>query len=217
MRLKPRLRRVAARVYSRLQGSTIAANGHDNRVALSDSVRRGCRIRINGNRNTLEFAPQCRLWNLNLEIVGDNHHLIVGEGCSIRGGHWLLEDQGSRLIIGAGTTMIDDRLIASEGRTIALGEDCMLGAGIEIRCSDGHSILEKATGARINPPADVTLGSHVWLGAAVRVLKGVTIGSGTVVAAGAVVTRDLPEGCVAVGIPARAVRTEVTWDRARLG
>jgi len=112
--------------------------------------------------------------------------------------------------------MIGDVLVASEGRAIVLGEDCMLGAGVEIRCSDGHSILEQTSRVRINPPADVVLGAHVWLGAAVRVLKGVTIGANSVVAAGAIVTRDVAAGCVAVGIPARVARTGVTWDRARI-
>lgn len=189
--------------------------GRDNCLALSDSVRRHCRIRIEGNRNRIEFGPKCRLWNLNLEIVGDDHELVVGPGCAIRGGHWLLEDRGSRLNVGAGTTMIDDTLIASEGCAITLGEDCMLGAKIEIRCSDGHAILDEKTRERINPAADVALARHVWLGSGVRVLKGVTIGRDTIVAAGAIVTRDLPANCVAAGIPARTVREGVTWDRAR--
>ncbi|HEX2853332.1 MAG TPA: acyltransferase [Opitutaceae bacterium] len=210
------LRRIARQVYSRLHGSTTRVHGHDNQIELADSVRRHCRIRISGNRNRIEMAPGCRLWDLNLEIVGDDHHLTVGPGCEIRGGHWLLEDRGSRLTIGAGTTTIDSRLLASEGRAIVLGDDCMIGAHVEIRCSDGHSIVNQSDGTRINPAADVTLGSHVWLGSAVRVLKGVTIGKNTVVAAGAVVTRPLPESCVAVGIPARAVRTGTSWDRARL-
>jgi acetyltransferase-like isoleucine patch superfamily enzyme len=53
---------------------------------------------------------------------------------------------------------------------------------------------------------DVVVGDDVWLGARVFVGAGVTIGSGTVVSANSVVTRDLPEGVIAVGIPARVVR-----------
>jgi len=209
-------RLAAARVYSRICGSTLSVRGRSNHIALADSIRRHARIRICGNGNYLEIGRGCRLWDLNLEIIGDSHHVTVGAGCEIRGGHWLLEDRASRLTVGAGTSMIGDVLVASEGRAIVLGEDCMLGAGVEIRCSDGHSILEQPNRVRINPPADVVLGAHVWLGAAVRVLKGVTIGANSIVAAGAIVTRDVPAGCVAVGIPARVARTGVTWDRARL-
>ena len=53
----------------------------------------------------------------------------------------------------------------------------------------------------------ITLGENVWLGAGAKVMDGVTIGRDVVVGAGAVVTRDLPDAAVAVGIPARVVRT----------
>ena len=54
--------------------------------------------------------------------------------------------------------------------------------------------------------ADIQIGANTWLGAYVVVLAGVTIGEGTIVAAGSVVTRDLPPNCVAAGNPARVVR-----------
>src|SRR5688500_9987884 len=111
-------RAFAARVYSRLHGSTIAVRGAGNQLSLADSVRRHCRIRVSGNRNDVRLGAGCRLWNLDLEIVGDDHVVSIGASCAIRGGHWLVEDCGSRISIGAGTTLIEDRLIASEGRAI---------------------------------------------------------------------------------------------------
>ncbi|WP_125774735.1 acyltransferase [Antribacter gilvus] len=54
--------------------------------------------------------------------------------------------------------------------------------------------------------ADVRIGADTWLGARVVVLPGVTIGDGTVVAAGSVVAKDLPPGVVAAGVPARVLR-----------
>ena len=54
--------------------------------------------------------------------------------------------------------------------------------------------------------ADVVIGANTWLGTRVVVLPGVTIGDGTIVAAGAVVTRDLPPDSVAAGVPAKVVR-----------
>jgi len=53
----------------------------------------------------------------------------------------------------------------------------------------------------------IVIGDNVWLGGGVIVLPGVTIGSDTVVGAGSVVTRDLPAGVLALGNPARVVRT----------
>jgi maltose O-acetyltransferase len=55
--------------------------------------------------------------------------------------------------------------------------------------------------------APITIADNVWLGGGVIVLPGVSIGSDTIVGAGAVVTRDLAEGVVAVGNPARVIRS----------
>jgi acetyltransferase-like isoleucine patch superfamily enzyme len=54
--------------------------------------------------------------------------------------------------------------------------------------------------------APVIIGSDCWLGAGVVVLKGVTIGNGTMIGAGAVVTDDVPEYTIAAGVPAKVIR-----------
>jgi acetyltransferase-like isoleucine patch superfamily enzyme len=53
---------------------------------------------------------------------------------------------------------------------------------------------------------DVEIGDRVFMGSNVRVLKGVTIGTGAVIANSAVVTRDIPANCVAAGVPAKVIR-----------
>ncbi len=59
--------------------------------------------------------------------------------------------------------------------------------------------------------APVVIGDRVWVGTRAVVLKGVTIGDGAVVAAGAVVSKDVPAGAVVAGIPARQVGTADSW------
>lgn len=61
-------------------------------------------------------------------------------------------------------------------------------------------------------PAPIVIGRGVWIGANVTVLPGVTIGDDAVVAAAAVVTRDVPAGAVVVGAPARVVRSVYERD-----
>ena len=56
-------------------------------------------------------------------------------------------------------------------------------------------------------PAPIVIGNNVWIGANVTVLPGVTIGENAVIAAAAVVTKDVPANAVVVGSPARVVRT----------
>jgi acetyltransferase-like isoleucine patch superfamily enzyme len=76
----------------------------------------------------------------------------------------------------------------------------LVGGGHEFERA-GTPVLEQA-----RTSAGITLGDDVWLGAGAKVLDGVKIGSRVAVGAGAVVTRDLPDGVVAVGVPARVVR-----------
>ncbi|WP_376715052.1 DapH/DapD/GlmU-related protein [Janibacter limosus] len=56
-------------------------------------------------------------------------------------------------------------------------------------------------------PAPIVIGRKVWIGANATILKGVTIGDGAIVAAGAVVTKDVPADSIVVGAPARVVRS----------
>src|SRR6266568_2801475 len=77
----------------------------------------------------------------------------------------------------------------------------LVGGGHEFERGD-LAVLEQPRSSR-----GITLGDNVWLGAGAKVLDGVCLGDDVVVGAGAVVTSDLPPGAVAVGIPARVVRS----------
>jgi acetyltransferase-like isoleucine patch superfamily enzyme len=92
----------------------------------------------------------------------------------------------------------------------------MFAYGVDLRSSDGHSILEAGTRTRLNPPADLIVEDHVWIGIQTQVLKGVRIGRDTIVAAHSVVTKSVPSGAIVAGSPARVIREGVTWDRARI-
>ncbi len=61
----------------------------------------------------------------------------------------------------------------------------------------------------------ITVGDNVWIGAGVHVMPGVRIGSNVVIGAGSVVTRDIPDNCVAVGNPCRVIRPITDADKSR--
>jgi galactoside O-acetyltransferase len=93
------------------------------------------------------------------------------------------------------------------GGGIEIGENSMLGDKVEIISAqhvfDDPSIPIKLQGSRY---ARIEIGSDVWLGAMVIVLPGVKIGDGSVVGAGAVVTKDIPSYSVAAGVPAKVIK-----------
>jgi acetyltransferase-like isoleucine patch superfamily enzyme len=90
---------------------------------------------------------------------------------------------------------------------IELGDDVLLGPGVRL-ISSGHP-LDPARRRRQVTAAPIVLGRNVWIGAGATILQGVTIGDDAVVAAGAVVTGDVPPAVVVAGVPARIVKSVV--------
>lgn len=95
-------------------------------------------------------------------------------------------------------------MIATE--SIEIGDGCLIGDLVSIMDSDFHGIAPAQRHSGSFKTAPVKLGNNVWLGSRVLVLKGVTIGETSVVAAGSIVTSSLPPNCIAAGVPARALR-----------
>lgn len=58
----------------------------------------------------------------------------------------------------------------------------------------------------------VMIGDHVWIGENCMILKGVSIGAGSVIAAGSLVTKDIPARSLAMGRPAKVVRENIEWE-----
>lgn len=95
---------------------------------------------------------------------------------------------------------------------IYVGEYTMLGPNV-VLASAGHPILPELREKIYQYNMPVRIGRNCWLGAGVIVLPGVTIGDGTVIGAGSVVTKDIPAGVVAVGNPCRVMRQISEHDR----
>lgn len=100
--------------------------------------------------------------------------------------------------------------------SLSIGDDCLFGEYVSIH--DGnHALtpLSVAIAQRGFTVASVTIGQNVWVGAKATILPGVTIGDNSVVGANAVVTRSLPPNVLAVGSPARVVRSLEANHQAR--
>jgi acetyltransferase-like isoleucine patch superfamily enzyme len=113
---------------------------------------------------------------------------------------------------------------ADFGRNITLGKRIFINSGCKFQdqggvvigddCLIGHNVVIATLNHDLAPsrradmhPAPVVIGRNVWIGSNATILPGVTIGDDAVVAAAAVVTKDVPEKSVVVGSPARVVRS----------
>ncbi|AKR10009.1 hypothetical protein ICM_02299 [Bacillus cereus BAG1X2-3] len=86
---------------------------------------------------------------------------------------------------------------------IHIGDNCMIGMNVTIATLN-HGLTLKTRNTTYASP--VTIGENVWIGSSATILPGVTIGNNSVVAAGAVVTKDVPENTVVAGVPATVVK-----------
>lgn len=120
-------------------------------------------------------------------------------------------DYGSHITIGTGT-FVNYGAVFLDVAAITVGADVQIATGVQLLTAT-HPVDPVARRAGWESGAPITLGDNVWLGGGVIVCPGVTIGPDTVVGAGAVVTRDLPPGVVAVGNPARILRPITDDDR----
>lgn len=127
----------------------------------------------------------------------------LGPGTDIRPP--LYCDYGYNLRIGA-RTFVNFGLVALDVAPITIGDDVQIGPGVQL-LTPTHPTEAEPRRAKWEAALPITIGDNVWLGGASIVLPGVSIGADTVVGAGAVVTKDLPAGVVAVGNPARVIRS----------
>jgi acetyltransferase-like isoleucine patch superfamily enzyme len=158
------------------------------------------------------------------------HGIQIASGCRLSPGvrlsRGLAAGRNGYVRLGPRAELQDGVVVDAWGGLVTVGPDVFIGpyaviyghGGVEIgaqtlismHCrilSSNHSVPPMGSTIRSQPdlPLDTRIGRDVWLGAGVTVLGGVAIGDGCVVGAGAVVTRDLPAGSIAVGVPARVI------------
>ena len=180
-------------------------------------------FQIGSNPRVLSFnAFKSEKPNAKIKI-GDS--LIVYRNCDILASGFGEVNIGNECIIGSNFRMYCKQ-------KIDLGNNVLISWNVLISDYDGHSINPDERLAEMNyiqntffpnfsqnkhrqirddyKPGYITMpviiGDHVWIGANSIILKGVSIGTGSTIAAGSVVTKDIPENCVAAGNPAKVVK-----------
>jgi len=203
-----------AAIYSLPTLFCVIGKRHNN-IQYTGAFLRKTRIQINGKNNVVKIAPENRLYNCLLYVSGNNCNIQIEKHCILNDLELWIEDDGGKIIVGYKTTIQGGHIAATEGESIIIGEDCMFSNRIVIRNGDSHAIFSKDTNQRINSNKPIKIGTHVWLGADVKILKGVTIGDGAIISTGAIVTGNVEPDTIYAGVPAKKVKDNIYWKRDR--
>lgn len=122
---------------------------------------------------------------------------------SLFSGYRLHVGEGAELRLGSGYINYGGDITCCT--QVVIGDNCLIGPQVVIRDDDAHEVIGSAR------KAPIIIGDNVWVGMRAVILKGVTIGDGAIVAAGAVVTKDVPPRTIVGGNPARVIRENASW------
>lgn len=119
---------------------------------------------------------------------------------------------GDQAVLRIGShTRIQTRTHINCETAISIGEHCAISWDVEILDTDIHTIIA-GDGSPLSNRAPVAIEDRVWIGARAIILKGVTVGHDSVVAAGSVVTQSVPPNSLCAGNPARVIRQVRGWQ-----
>lgn len=137
-------------------------------------------------------------------VCVDGGKLIL-DGAHISYGTYLIAARGARLEIK--NSFIGRNCILAAKQDIQINNYCEIAEMVVIRDQDHkHDLTSKKISEQGYISEPITLESNVWIGAKVTILKGVTIGSSSIVGANSVVNKSIPEASVSVGVPAKIIR-----------
>lgn len=191
--------------------------GNSNKLKISGTVViKGGLISVVGRNNILTISEKCRFRNVRIEIFGNNNRIIIGESVMFYEKGWLcIEGDNCTINIGNKTTIGSADIFCGESNTsIEIGSDCMFSREIVMNTSDFHSIVEHDTRKRINPPKNITIGEHVWVGNGVSIMKGASVGNNSVIASRALVSGKVySEHSLLAGLPAKVIKESINWTR----
>ncbi|MGA2013307.1 MAG: acyltransferase [Solirubrobacteraceae bacterium] len=137
-------------------------------------------------------------------LYSDGDAITIGPRLSVRGRTTRAElgtNRGGTLTIGR-EVYINQGASLVASASITIGDRVRIGDHAAIHDSDYHPVSADSP-VRVSP---IVVGDDVWIGRGALIMPGVHIGDGSVVAAGAVVTRSVPPRCLVAGVPAKVIR-----------
>lgn len=144
--------------------------------------------------------------------MGENSVLNV-DSFTVYSGSRITIDKGATLSLGSG--YMNYGCIINCYHSISIGYDVAIAPNVILRDSDNHEVKPIERGEmnseKKKVASPIVIKDHVWIGMGVTILKGVTIGEGSIIAAGSLVNKDVPPYTLVAGVPAKVVKTNVSW------
>lgn len=175
-----------------------------HQLSAKNRSRRGRSLAQQINRLPLEQVEQ---------IVAAERQLIEHSGQDMFIQPPLMVEYGHNITIGDHFYCNFDAIFLDKS-TITIGDNVMVGPRVNFLTA-GHPVDAKTRNEFYEYAKPIVVGNDVWIGGNVTILPGVTIGSDVVIGAGAVVTKDIPDHVIAVGNPARVLRTITPEEQQR--
>jgi acetyltransferase-like isoleucine patch superfamily enzyme len=157
-----------------------------NQIEIGNGVHldSGVRLNCSGKNSRIQISDQV-YFDRDVELKGEkkNASIVIGDRTSI-GSHCCISGSGS----------------------VYIGKNCLIAPYVGI-FSSNHNFMDgsrpiRSQGTTLKP---IVIEDDCWIGSGAKILAGVTLGQGSVIGAGAVVTKDIPPYSVAVGVPAQVV------------
>lgn len=139
------------------------------------------------------------------QIIPDSQSMVIAQPFYC--------DYGTNITLGA-NFYSNHNLTILDGAHVTIGDNVFIAPNCVITTA-GHALdaAQRIKGLEIALP--IHIGDNVWIGANVTILPGVSIGSDTIIAAGSVVSRDIPESVIAAGVPCHIIRRITEADQNR--
>lgn len=172
--------------------------------------------RVNHRNNFQVSLCRSRFNQCRIGVTGVNNSLVIDDGCSLSGLKIGLRMGGVRICRTTINSTLERRVSigAMEGCIVEIGEGCLLSDNIYIHTTDYHPIYDE-NGQRSNPPADIIIGKHVWIGKDAMLLKGTHIADGCIIGARSVLNKQYnTSNSLIAGTPGKALKTGIHWQQS---
>lgn len=171
---------------------------------------------IGARPHYLELDPPA-LNATRIELL-ENAELILEKNTIILTGGYISGSNNSKITIGK-NSYISQEVRFNSRHSIQIGKNVLIGYQVMMMDYDAHTIFyhddlnNQQLNSQSNQGKAIVIGDNVWIGARVTILKGVNIGAGSIIGANSCVASNIPANTIAVGNPAKIVRSNISWQR----